>query len=52
MERVRLQLSSKGEPEVGPLGGRRQKDMFLLNHRDLDVRELHRRSFQYRDEIW
>ena len=34
MERkVRLRLSSKGE--VGPRGGRRQKDVLLLSQRDL-----------------
>jgi hypothetical protein len=38
--------------EVGPLGGRRQKDVFLLSHRyKLDMRKLHRQSFQYRDKI-
>ena len=29
----------------------RLKDVFLLSHSDSDVKELHRRSFQYRDEI-
>ena len=57
VQRERFSLQQK---ELWELSGycrkgrwrRQQKDIFLLSHRDSDVRGLHRRFLQYRDEIW